>query len=431
MARPVASPPKETVKKRPAVSPPAPQKPWMEKLTRTGYLLVAILFHLLLFIIVAGWVVFRAPPAPTEDFVKTYLPPGAPPPPPPATSVPTMPVPSAVATPTIITSPDATMPTFSVPLPNLTPDTAVTKAQTSVAPVVRSANNLAQRLSSIKTFVTEGQGRTPSNIAESNGDPHNVVAHFPVYVASYANGYWYCNTHFTSKTNGTIDAGSMPNLVAKIDEWSHGNLKGNVEPTPLDIGGPDLAEKKPPFIFFTGHKDFTLTDAEILNLRNYLQNGGAIWGDNALAGSGSRFDIAFHREMKRVVPDADKNFEPVPLTDDVYTKSWFTIDEVPSGMNYYNEPLQRLDIDGKLAIIYTPNDYSDLYFMRIQPGDAAIDELPGTPDSPLFTDPFFLKESGTFFRNFNLPACLAAQRLGMNIIGYMLVRFDKDLMLAP
>ena len=33
--------------------------------------------------------------------------------------------------------------------------------------------------------------------------------------------------------------------------------------------------------------------------------GGAIWGDNALPGWGSRFDVAFRREMKRVVPDIE------------------------------------------------------------------------------------------------------------------------------
>ena len=36
-----------------------------------------------------------------------------------------------------------------------------------------------------------------------------------------------------------------------------------------------------------------------------------------------------------------------------------------------------------------------------------------------------------FFRNFELPSCLACQQLGMNIIGYLLVRFDKDLLLTP
>jgi hypothetical protein len=120
-----------------------------------------------------------------------------------------------------------------------------------------------------------------------------------------------------------------------VNEWSHGHITGEVKPTPLDIGGTDLLDKKPPFIFFTGHKDFILTDQEIQNLRDYLQIGGCIWGDNALAGQGSRFDVAFRREMKRVVPDLDKNFTPMSITDEIFTKSWFPISKLPTGMNYY------------------------------------------------------------------------------------------------
>ena len=137
--------------------------------------------------------------------------------------------------------------------------------------------------------------------------------------------------------------------------------------------------------------------------------------------------------MKRVVPDLDKNFEPVPLTDPIYTKSWYPISKVPAGMNFYTEPLEHLDIDGKLAILYTPNDYSDLYYMHILPGDTQVG--PDRPDlrtkDPLFTSAVFWRNRVVFFRNFELPSCLAAQQLGMNIIGYMLVRFDKDLLLSP
>jgi hypothetical protein len=296
--------------------------------------------------------------------------------------------------------------------------------------VTSTPNSLsAVRLSKIME-TEKSWGRDRNNILESGSDPKNVIAKFPVYLAAYANGDWGCNVHME---DGKIDAGSLPDLVAKINEWSKGHITGEVIPTPLNIGGPDLLDKKPPFIFFTGHKDFVLTDQEIKNLQDYLQIGGAIWGDNTLAGRGSRFDVAFRREMKRVVPDLDKNFEPMPLTADVYTKSWFPIAKVPEGMNYFAEPLEHLDIDGKLAILYTPNDYSDLFFMRILPGDAEYQGI--WPDKgaipPLFTTSTFLYNNTVFFRNFNLPSCLAAQQLGMNIVGYMLVRFDKDLLLAP
>ncbi len=416
-----------------AGEPTSEKRHWTERISRSAYFFGAVLFHLILFVLVATWVIFPAFHPPTDDFTKTYLPPSAPPPPPPppqqSVSVPTQ----TVSTPTTtITSPNPTA-SFSVPIPDLTPSVTPVDMQNKMTqPVVSKPNTLSvARLQSIMS-TEQGWGRDRNNILESNSDPKNVTANFPVYLASYADGDWGCNVHME---DGQIDAGSLPNLVAKINEWSKGHIKGQVMPTPLNIGGPELLARKPPFIFFTGHKDFKLTDQEIQNLRDYLQVGGCVWGDNALAGRGSRFDVAFRREMKRVVPDLDKDFEPVAQTEDVFTKSWFPISKVPQGMNYYDEPLEHLDIDGKLAIFYTPNDYSDMFTMLILPGDTTMGPSRLTPQqkaiSPLCTDGGFLSHRGIFFRNYELPSCLDCDRLGMNIVGYLLVRFDKDLLLTP
>jgi hypothetical protein len=337
----------------------------------------------------------------------------------------------AISAPVTITAPTAT-PAFNVPLPELTPEaTPDTVKQSMTQPVVSKPNTISEaRLGKIMQ-TEQAWGRDKENILESNSDPKNVTAKFPVYLAAYANGDWGCNIHLNS--SGMIDAGSLPNLVTKMNEWSQGHISGEVVPTPLNIGGPDLLEKKPPFIFFTGHRDFILTDQEVQNLAEYLQIGGAIWGDNTLAGRGSRFDVAFRREMKRVVPDLDKNFEPEPMTSEIYTKSWFPLTKLPQGMNYYAEPIEHLDIDGKLSILYTPNDYSDLFYMYILPGDLQMGPTRVYKDAKttLFTNNQFWANRNVFFRNFELSSCLAAQQLGMNIIGYMLVRFDKDLQLTP
>lgn len=417
-------------KEKPAKKATVPEKErhWAERLFHSGFFLGALLFHLILFLMIATWTIFPRFIPPTDDFAKAYVPSGAPPPPPPATTTPTMPVPThSIAPPTpAITSQNST-PDFSVPMPDINPTTDMSKtSQKMTAPAAKSTSSLSARLSSIKSTVM-GWGRDQNNILNSNGDTHNVVAKFPIFVASYADGDW--STGLELK-DGAIVGGSMVNLATKINEWSRGNIKGAVVPTPLEIGGPDLLEKKPPFVFFTGHKDFVLTDKEIENLRNYLQDGGAIWGDNSLAGEGSRFDVAFRREMKRVIPDADKNFEQVPMTAEVFTKSYFPISKVPQGMNYYDESLQHIDIDGKLAILYTPNDYNDFFYMGILPGDKEIDT--SYPyKSAYHTNPGLWMHRGVFFRNFNLESGLAAQQLGMNIVAYLLVRFDKELLLTP
>jgi hypothetical protein len=411
--------------------PPTERPGWYDYVARSRYFFGALFLHFVIFVLVATLVIFPAFKPPVEDFTKTYLPPSAPPPPPPPPQQ-TMTVPTTLTAPptTTITSPNPTA-SFSVPIPDITPTTTTVTAQNQSPQKVEVKPNQMSNERMSKIMLTEQKwGRDRSNILESNSDPHNVKATFPVYLASYADGDWHCNIYLDP--SGKIEGGSLCNLVEKINQWSHGNITGQVVPDPLNIGGPDLLAKAPPFIFFTGHKDFHLTEQEVQNLRDYLQVGGMIWGDSALAGFGSRFDVAFHREMKRVVPDIDKNFEPVEMTYDIYTKSWFPIAKVASGMNYYAEPVQHLDIDGKLAILYTPNDYSDMFTMHIMPGDTQVGSVlrPLTP--PYFhTDQRFWDNSKIFFRNYSLPSCLSCQQLGMNIIGFALVRFDKDLLLAP
>lgn len=426
--------------KEPPQQAPARQRPgsdghWAEKLSRAGYFLGAVLLHLIVFVMVATRVVFPPVQPLQNDFIKTFVKPSTQRPPPPATAPQSTEVPnSLVSTPsTAIISPSLPSPKFEIPMPRIasptahigpTPQTAQQKVAT------KPGTMSAERAAEIKKTVT--LYRPPDNILETNGDAKAVVAKFPVYLVSYADGDWGCNNVIDAKTNGIV-SGSLPNLVAKMNEWGKGHLTGEVVPTPLDLSGPVLLDKKPPFIFFTGHKDFKLTDKEIQNLRDYLQIGGAIWGDNALAGKGSLFDIAFHREMKRVVPDPDKNFEPLPLTHDIFTKSWFPLADIPKGMNYYADPVEHLDIDGKLAILYTPNDYSDMFTMRILPGDT--EAAPTKPDkkytSPLLTNRTFSEYKGVFFRNYELQSCLACDEFAMNVVGYFLVRFDKDLLLTP
>ena len=290
-----------------------------------------------------------------------------------------------------------------------------------------SPDHLAARLPLIKAMETQSWHRTQENIEDSNGDPHNVVATFPVYLASYADGDWGCNV---TLNNGAIEAGSLPDLVTKDERVEprqpQGHRRSHLRSTLAD---PDLMAKKPPFIFFTGHKDFVLTDTEVANLQSYLQNGGAIWGDNCLPGFGSRFDVAFRREMKRVVPDLDKQFVKVPMDYDIFTKSWFTLEHLPSGMNFYTEPIERLDLDGKLAILYDAqrlqrfDDHAHpprRHHHGRHPAQVRLRLAPSTPLAPSGTTPASSSATTT------LPSCLDAHRMGMNIIGYLLVRFDKD-----
>jgi hypothetical protein len=397
-----------------------------ERLNRSLFFLVAILLHLIIFLMAVGYVVFPTHPVvKDQDFDRTYL-----------TSVPPVPPKPPV---------NIQAPSFSGP------DT----------PVPIHMQGLSPGISIKPGDLMNGLDGGPSNQAEH--DPGVPVPHgpplklaprvdlhavqdmhelwdprgdgqmrFPIYLAKYADGDWNCNHDFH---DGKLTSGCLPNLLAKVDEWSHGELKSNgIKVVALD--SPELVQNPPPFVFFTGHKDFHLTEPEVANLRKYLQNGGAIWGDSAFAGDGSRFDVAFHREMKRVLPDADLNFEPLPADHDIFTKSKFQLEELPRGMNNRADPIECINLAGKLAVLYTPNDYSDMMTMLLLPGrdESSAQVAPEDrwkPDHPLYTPNGFLTYRSIYFRNYEAASAMKSYKLSMNILVHLLHRYDDELLLTP
>src|SRR5471032_2121062 len=152
------------------------KKQWYEKISRTGYFFGALLLHLIVFFMVATWVIFPAFHPPTEEFTKTYLPPSPPPPPPqvqPAVQVPTR----AVTTPTTtITAPTAT-PAFNVPMPDLNPSTTPVNVDQKMTQKVVSTPNTISAVRLAKIMETEKSwGRDKNNILQSGSDPKNITA---------------------------------------------------------------------------------------------------------------------------------------------------------------------------------------------------------------------------------------------------------------
>src|ERR1700734_3740456 len=126
-----------------AQSSPIKDKHWTEKISRSGYFFGAVHLHLIVFVMIATWVIFPAFHPPTDDFTKTYLPPAPPPPPPPSQQAEQVPT-QAVSTPTTtITAPTAA-PAFSVPLPDITPEaTMVDMQQKMTQPVMTQPKGLS------------------------------------------------------------------------------------------------------------------------------------------------------------------------------------------------------------------------------------------------------------------------------------------------
>ena len=260
---------------------------------------------------------------------------------------------------------------------------------------------------------------------------------FTAFVAKYSGGNW--NSVF--RVVDGIPQGALPNLLEFMSKESREKIKTNyskVEPIQLD--SDKLFAVKPPFIFFTGSRDFVLTEKEVANLQKYLRLGGAIWGDSSVPGRGSRFDIAFRREMKRVMPDKDKEFEELPANERMFGAApYFTeVKQQPPGLNYYDEPVYVLRYFGEISIIYTANDYGDMWGFGIKqkgPREWEINLDRDARNAPVALDWQLYLNSGLYIHNVNplppMAGLLDTYKFGTNMILHLLTRWEDKLRSVP
>jgi hypothetical protein len=103
-----------------------------------------------------------------------------------------------------------------------------------------------------------------------------------------------------------------------------------------------------PFVFATGHGNMKFTDAEIRNLRRYLDAGGFLWVDDDFG-----VDPSFRREMKRLYPDSP--LIELPFSHPVFHQIY----EFPGGLPKIHEhdggPARAFGIvrDGRLVVFYS------------------------------------------------------------------------------
>jgi len=95
-----------------------------------------------------------------------------------------------------------------------------------------------------------------------------------------------------------------------------------------------------------------LADAEVSSLRRYLSYGGFLLVDDASAQSGGPFERSAREILGRVVPAA--KLQRVPR-DHVLYKSFYLLDG-PTGRSVARPDVEGIDIGGRLAVLYSPND---------------------------------------------------------------------------
>ncbi|MFT2007710.1 DUF4159 domain-containing protein [Pontibacter sp. 13R65] len=145
-------------------------------------------------------------------------------------------------------------------------------------------------------------------------------------------GDWYAN-----KT-------SLPNLIRFCNQ----NLSMNIarEESVVEVGSPELFLY--PFVHMTGHGNVVFSDAEALNLRNYLLSGGFLHIDDNYG-----LDQYIRKEMKKVFPEYE--FVELPFSHPIYHQKYPFPNGLPKIHEHDNKPPQGFGIvhEGRLVCFYT------------------------------------------------------------------------------
>jgi hypothetical protein len=119
-----------------------------------------------------------------------------------------------------------------------------------------------------------------------------------------------------------------------------------------------------PVVFMTGHHSFKYTDEQIAALRKYLDRGGFLFADSCCGRKA--FDASFRELVKKLYPK--KTFAKLPAKHPIYKGNPGT----PLGEVRYRKvlaeelksrgtttpPLERIELDGRTVILYSPFDFS-------------------------------------------------------------------------
>ncbi|MDX2227219.1 MAG: DUF4159 domain-containing protein [Verrucomicrobiae bacterium] len=270
-----------------------------------------------------------------------------------------------------------------------------------------------------------GGSRHPFGIHSPEPGVTGIRAKFTCYVGRYAQGDWNHNLRLDASGQRII-FGSIPNLMTQIKRWNR-QLDAAIEARPLDLASEELFRADPPaaFIYLTGHRDFTLTEAEVANLRRFVFEGGVIWGDNGLPGHHSRFDIAFRREMRRVLPDPDQELLPLDPDHAIFTQKGSLLRTLPAGVNFSAFPVEAARMDGKIAVLYTPNSYGNLWQIALDERGRVLEVFDeGTVKQPhnTYTARHLWSRRHTYYRNVDEQSVTQAYQLGINIICHILLQ---------
>ena len=145
-------------------------------------------------------------------------------------------------------------------------------------------------------------------------------------------GDWYANPT------------SLPNLIKYSNQTI--NTKIRTKPATVEPASPDIFGY--PFVHMTGHGNVVFSDAEIVNLRNYLFSGGFLHVDDNYG-----MDDYIRREIKRIFPN--NQLVEIPANHAIFQKPNVFSGGIPKIHQHDNKRPQAFGIfeGNRLILLYT------------------------------------------------------------------------------
>ena len=144
-------------------------------------------------------------------------------------------------------------------------------------------------------------------------------------------GDWYANPT------------SLPNLIKYSNQTI--NTKIRTKPATVEPGSPDIFGY--PFVHMTGHGNVVFSDAEIINLKNYLLSGGFLHVDDNYG-----MDQFIRVEIKKLFPNNE--LVELPYNHPIFNQK-YKFNGLPKIHEHDNKPPKAFGIfsQGRLILLYT------------------------------------------------------------------------------
>jgi hypothetical protein len=215
------------------------------------------------------------------------------------------------------------------------------------------SNSLVAASAATACAASRGVARaTLSSGAELAGAPRRAL--------SAVGGFTFARLRYASG-NWDADPKMPTNLLNSLVEYT--SIRVDPNERVVDINSERLGDY--PFVYLTGNKLVRFNEAERVNLRRYLRNGGFMFVDDCNHDVDGAFAKTFESEIKAVLDRPEEALRKLPKEHPLYHAFFKFTDGPPPtshelngwGDDIVHDYLKAIEIDGRIGVLYSNKDY--------------------------------------------------------------------------